>query len=129
MLLNDFFYITQEDIADSRAVFGIRLNAEHEIFSGHFKGHPIVPGVCIIQMGINLFSYLQKRDYHLTKAKNIKFLHIIEPQKTLNFDYQLEWEGIDDNSFRIKIIVENKETIFAKIDLELSHRTNGEGGM
>jgi 3-hydroxyacyl-[acyl-carrier-protein] dehydratase len=37
----------------------VKLNQNHEIFSGHFPGNPILPGVCSLQIAKELFLQSQ----------------------------------------------------------------------
>lgn len=120
MLFHSFFNILTENINENQAEFDIQLNSEHSIFLGHFPMYPITPGVCITQMAVDLFSYIQKENYHLQKAKSIKFLNIIKPQETPQLTYQLNWEKIDCNTFKIKALVHHQEQVFAKFDFELT---------
>jgi 3-hydroxyacyl-[acyl-carrier-protein] dehydratase len=119
MLLHSFFDIVSKNIQDQSALYVIRLNKEHPIFQGHFPGHPITPGVCAIQIAVDLFSHLFKREYLIHQVKNVKFLHIIQPNETPLLDYQLTWQVIDDHEYRLTALVQQADTTFAKIDLTL----------
>ena len=48
-LKDSFFYIESHDGNELPGKYGIRLNAAHAIFKGHFPGNPIFPGVLIIE--------------------------------------------------------------------------------
>lgn len=141
MLLNNFFYIEKEETAGNQgdtfhvasqntesknsvgaddgmsAQYHIRLNPEHPIFKGHFPGCPITPGVCVVQIAVDLFSYLFKQEYHLHKAKNIKFLNIIKPDETDKLCYQLSWKKQENNEYRLKAMVQGDEITYAKMDI------------
>ncbi|MBO4656076.1 MAG: hypothetical protein J5644_11075 [Bacteroidales bacterium] len=119
MLLNSFFHILKEERAENSAQFTIKLNAEHPIFQGHFPGYPITPGVCVTQMAVDLFSHIFQQKFMIKKAKNIKFINILKPDETDTCDYQLSWEAVDGQEYRIKAIVNQGDTIYAKMDLTL----------
>lgn len=59
--------------------FTVRMNPEHVIYSAHFPGDPITPGVCIIQMGVELLGRALGRPLELSAVKNVKFLSILRP--------------------------------------------------
>ena len=59
--------------------FTVRMNPEHIIYSAHFPGDPITPGVCIIQMGVELLGRALGRTLELSAVKNVKFLSILRP--------------------------------------------------
>ena len=39
-------YLAQE----GHYAFRVRLDASHQVFRGHFPGHPMLPGVCTLQL-------------------------------------------------------------------------------
>ena len=117
MLLKDFFKIISTDISDNEALIELELNPQHSIFQGHFPGHPITPGVCVTQMVVDLFSIIQQQEYMMTKAKSVKFLHIIKPEENPRLHYRMNWEHIADQQFRMKATVYHGATTFAKIDI------------
>lgn len=61
------------------AEFTIRLNPEHKIYRAHFPGDPITPGVCIIQIGLELLGLALGCGLELCRVKNVKFLSILRP--------------------------------------------------
>ena len=79
----------------------ISLNADHEIFSAHFPGDPILPGVCMIQIVKESVQHFSQQNLSLKTARNIKFLAKVNPiefpkvnmnliiQKTATGDYQV----------------------------------------
>lgn len=82
-LLDSLFYISKcrrEDSGD--VVYDVRLDPEHFIYKAHFPGEPITPGVCIMQMVIELLEDASGERLELDTAKNIKFLQVIQPQHT-----------------------------------------------
>ena len=136
MFLNSFFYIvndkntkpietchgaslqnvaTPQEVTSSQ--FVIRLNPEHPIFKGHFPGNPITPGVCVVQIAIDLFSNLFQQEFYLHKAKSIKFLNLIKPNEIDTICYQLSWEKLEGNGYRLKAVVLNEDVTYAKIDV------------
>lgn len=50
MLINDFYTTTNVQQNDADYSCLIVFNAGHSIFSGHFPGHPVVPGVCMMEI-------------------------------------------------------------------------------
>ena len=39
-------YLAQE----GHYAFRVRLDASHPVYRGHFPGHPVLPGVCTLQL-------------------------------------------------------------------------------
>lgn len=68
----------------------IRLNKEDKVFRGHFPDHPILPGVCTVQIIKELLSVALAKELWLNKAPNIKYLAFIDP--LVNETVQLEMQ-------------------------------------
>ncbi len=79
MLLNDFFRITDIQVAEKYAV-AIELNAAHDIFKGHFPNNPITPGVCLTQMVKESIEQITNKKLMLVVGANLKFMAILNPQ-------------------------------------------------
>ena len=45
-----YYHILSSEITADEGVFRVALNADCEVYQGHFPGEPISPGVCNIQM-------------------------------------------------------------------------------
>lgn len=90
MLQNDFFSFTVPQIEGNTIKTTLELNAAHKIFEGHFPQHPIVPGVCMMQMVKEVVENVIGKETNLFIAHNIKFLTIIDPRenKTVLLDYK-----------------------------------------
>lgn len=59
----------------------ISLIPESPVFAGHFPGRPIVPGVCLVQMAVEIIETIEGRDKEVRQAKDIRFLSVITPQE------------------------------------------------
>ena len=80
---NKFYFVESSVRGDGSASYLIRLNADHGIFRAHFPGDPVTPGVCILQMGLELLSDAVGEKVELSRAKTVKFLHILRPDDGL----------------------------------------------
>ena len=92
MLLNNFFNILTQDLGPGSINSRISFNEKHAIFSGHFPGSPIVPGVCMIQLVKEVLEVTQSRNFDLTSAENIKFLQVIKPAENNPIDLILSFQ-------------------------------------
>ncbi len=75
MLLNDFFKIA--GVAGTAVT--VEFNPEHVIYKAHFPGHPITPGVCIIQVITEVLEQELGTPLELALVKNLKFISTISP--------------------------------------------------
>lgn len=81
MLVNDFFTIDKLEKEGGEIRADLVINADHKIFEGHFPGHPVVPGVCMMQMVKEIIEQAIGKKTNLLRAGELKFLAIIDPQK------------------------------------------------
>jgi 3-hydroxyacyl-[acyl-carrier-protein] dehydratase len=119
MILKDnFFTIKNQDITDSKADFRIKLNADSFIYQAHFPQNPITPGVCLIQIVMELFGSLKGEKFNIKTLKNVKFTAPINPLEFSEVDFSLDFSE-NENSWQIKALVKENETVFAKISMVL----------
>ena len=45
-----YYHILSSEITTDAGVFRVALNADCEVYQGHFPGEPVCPGACNIQM-------------------------------------------------------------------------------
>ena len=119
MFQDNLFSIVTENKTDNQADFSIRLNRNHPIYSGHFPNDAITPGVCIVQMAVDLFSHLMQEEYNLKRAKNVKFIQIIRPDEHPEIHYRLTWDKTEDELFAVKVLVDDEDVTFSKMSLQM----------
>jgi len=120
MILKDnFFTIENQNISNGKAEFRVKLNAENFIYQAHFPNNPITPGVCLIQMAVELFGSLKGAKYTVKTLKNVKFTAPISPLEFSEVDFLLEFAE-KEKFWQVKVLIKEKEMIFAKMSLILS---------
>lgn len=86
-------------VSHNESSYTIRFNPDHPIFAGHFPGHPIVPGACLVQIAQELLSDRLGQQVNLTAIRNLKFRQPITPDMEIRYI-------IDEN----KITIEDLES-------------------
>lgn len=119
MLQNSLFYIITETHNDLKATFGVGVNWQHPLFGAHFPGQPIMPGACMVQIAVELFSYLQKRSYLLTETGNVKFLQMVNPEIRDGVTFGLSWEEDADGICNVRVVVTENEQVLSRMLLKL----------
>jgi len=115
-MLRDTFYIPGETESDKDTFRTmVRLNASHDIYKAHFPGNPITPGVCLLQIALELLGDKFNRDLRLVSAKNIKYLKVISPIENPVIEFVIKFKTDDDLIFAAISIVYG-ENIFTKIE-------------
>ena len=97
MLVNDFFTIRKLEEEGFEIRAELVINANHKIFEGHFPGHPVVPGVCMMQMVKEIIEKVVAEKTNLVRAGEMKFLAIIDPKENnmirATLKYNIEENG------------------------------------
>jgi 3-hydroxyacyl-[acyl-carrier-protein] dehydratase len=117
MKLQDNLYtILSQQEEGGLATFQLRIHPEWPIYKAHFPGHPITPGVCIVQMVQELLQRAVNRDVTLRKAKNIKYFAIISPEEVSDLTVSFtKLEKQPDGSLKVQAQVINGETVYTKL--------------
>jgi len=114
MLANTFYTVEKTDSTQNTYRAEVRLNASHEIYKAHFPENPITPGVCLLQIAIELLNLKFERDLRLMEAKNIKYLKVINPITNPIIEFVIQYKTLNDKIFADILIVDGKN-VFTKI--------------
>lgn len=116
MLLKDFYIINSLESTDGqRYVANIRLNKDHEVFSGHFPGNPVTPGVCMMQIIKELTQEAVNAPLKMKSASNIKFMALINPEVNPELKLELDITVADDGTIKVKNTSYFDETVVLKL--------------
>ena len=112
--------ILYETIAVDAAGATIRLLPESPVYQGHFPGYPITPGVCLVEIALELIAEMADQVGHdekvqLVGAKNIKFTSPIIPAEGMELRFNLGGEGSERT---VEIL--SGETLCAKMSLSVA---------
>jgi 3-hydroxyacyl-[acyl-carrier-protein] dehydratase len=122
MKLQDNLYtILSQQETEGFATFHLSIHPEWPIYKAHFPGHPITPGVCIVQMVQELLQGFLHRELSLQKAKNVKYLAIISPEEVSELSIVFpKIEEQPDGSLKVQAQVLNGESLCTKLSLTFS---------
>ena len=112
--------ILYETIAVDTAGATVRLLPESPVYRGHFPGYPITPGVCLVEIALELIAEMAGQAGHdgkvrLVGAKNIKFTSPIIPTQGTELRFNLGGEGSERT---VEIL--SGETLCAKMSLSVA---------
>lgn len=116
-LQDSLFVIDSVTHTEQGVRYTLHLQAHHAIYRAHFPQHPITPGVCLVQIAVELAEHYLRRPLRLSQAKNIKFLAVLSPEATPIVYYHLTRLQITDNLLSMQATVMFSDTIFAKLSL------------
>ena len=124
MLLSDFYTvmshtgpeteINSAGVSISHSNYHIELNTNHSIYQGHFPGNPVVPGVCQIQMILEMISLIEDKPVRMEKADTVKFLSLIVPGLNPLLCVDIASRESDNGRISANVTISAGETIFLK---------------
>jgi len=115
MLENSFYTVEKTESFENTYRVGVVLNPSHVIYKAHFPGNPITPGVCLLQMALELLNAKFERNLRLIEAKSIKYLKVINPLENPKIEFIIQYKTENDLIFTdINIVV--GETAFTKVN-------------
>ena len=102
--------------ADGTAIYTVALNAEHGIYKAHFPGNPITPGVCLVQMAVELLSLHLGESLRLTCLGSTKFLKPVLPLEAGKVTFAIGYEktGL---AYSLNVTVTDGNAVCARIKL------------
>jgi len=115
-LKDNFFTIKSQNVTDNNAEFRVKLNAGNIVYQAHFPNNPITPGVCLIQIAVELFGFLKGENFSIKTLKSVKFTAPINPLEFPKIDFSLDFTE-NENLWQVKVLVKEKEIVFAKMSM------------
>ncbi len=113
-LINNLFRVLETSIGESGFSSIIKLNPDHIVYTGHFPGHPVTPGVIQLQIVHELLENHFDKNLRLITLPNCKFLKILNPKEILQLVVYIEFSRTVDE-LTIKARGENGRDIFFKL--------------
>ncbi|MDB5016892.1 MAG: FabA-like domain protein [Mucilaginibacter sp.] len=96
MFKDSLYKITSQDHHDGVIDAVLEINKEDKIFTGHFPGHPVLPGASMLQIIKEVLEDTLKASFRLKKADQIKFLAISDPSVNNLLKLKLAYSITDD---------------------------------
>ncbi len=97
----------------------VLLNGRHPLFSGHFPGQPVMPGVCMMELIRDVARKSTGKSLRITGGPMIKFLNMVDPQKTAALSVEMSFTEIE-NLLLAEGRLTNETIVFVRFRLELS---------
>lgn len=79
--LKGFYERISESSEEKNSVVAVRLNADHEVYEGHFPGKPVAPGAALTQMVLDEVLKLENAGDRVSQIRQVKFLSVIDPNE------------------------------------------------
>src|SRR5690606_24690619 len=112
-LLHDFYSIKSFSAEDQKVSASIVINKDHPVFRGQFPNRPVTPGVCMMQIIKELAEKWSASTLVLKKARNVKFMAIINPEEQPNILVTLDVEE-EEGMLSVKSTTSFEDTVALK---------------
>ena len=93
---DDLFKISKVVHNDNIISARLGINKASDIFNGHFPGHPVVPGACMLQIVKEVLEKALDTSLLLKKADHLKFMVMIDPGNTQAVDLEVSYKFVED---------------------------------
>ena len=93
-------------------VVDVTIDAGHPSLSGHFPGHPVVPGVVILDK-VREAIFTRHPGFYISGFPNVKFLQPLLPMQ----EFQIE---IDEQKGRYRFTCRRNDTLIAQGEIRLA---------
>ena len=103
MLLDNFYTILSSESSDSTIwTIQVELNPGHPVYQGHFPGHPVVPGVCLLQLIKECVEDIRQQKLQVTQVSSCKFLSAITPIETPHISVALTFKETEESTLQLQ---------------------------
>jgi 3-hydroxyacyl-[acyl-carrier-protein] dehydratase len=121
MLIKGLYELLSYNHQEGHIEAKVKLNKTHKIFEGHFPGHPVLPGVCVIQMIKEFTEKALNKKLLLAVASNVKFMAVINPEKNDIINFKLDLTEVG-NEIKVKNTVSFDDTLALKLSATFKNR-------
>jgi 3-hydroxyacyl-[acyl-carrier-protein] dehydratase len=112
-MFKDSLYIIHDCQAhEGNVTATISINANHDVFKGHFPGQPILPGVCSLQIVKEILEGALEQSLSLDNASNLKFLEIIDPNVVDKLTVNISYADKEGLLIVKSVIVDDKKSYY-----------------
>lgn len=112
---NDLFRIEEINHEDGIIKATLGINVDSEILKGHFPGHPVVPGACMLQITKEVLESVLRTPLQLKKADQLKFMAMIDPASTQSIELDISDKQTEDNTIMVNAKLSNADTVYFKM--------------
>lgn len=111
MLLKNFTSIISEKKEENSLTSKIEIQAEHEVFQGHFPEQSVTPGVLLIQLFKEEAERFYGKTLKIEKLNQVKFLAVVNPDLNNELELQSIFSEKDDHIQLIGKALQNDQVV------------------
>jgi len=114
MLIAGLYTILSCHAQESHVEAIVMIQADHPLFKGHFPDHPVMPGVCMLQICKELTEQTTQKSLRFTHCKNVKFTAPVNPLKNPEIHLKFRLAKVEPSSYQISGAAYYGETLAMK---------------
>lgn len=122
MLLNDFYNVKKVSAIDNQWHVSLELMANHSLYDGHFPEHPIVPGVCIMQLIKECVASILEKELQYQYVSSCKFLQALDPTVHTCLELIISINNLEDTKTQLQVEGLCGEICFVKLKANLINK-------
>jgi 3-hydroxyacyl-[acyl-carrier-protein] dehydratase len=126
MLIQEFYRTENLNHIEGKISCSIVLNQAHEVYTGHFPGQPVVPGVIQLQIIKEILEKSLRQQLFLKQISLAKYLQPIEPTLFPVLEIKIEYNLTEENMYKINALLLAKEITFSKIRALVDLKVKGQ---
>jgi len=107
-ITEDFFRVLDVEQSEGELSARVALNKDHFVYSVHFPGHPVTPGVFILSLLENIMEEELEINLELKSLRTCKFTEVLNPVTTPELTVIVKY-NITENLMSLKAIGQDKE--------------------
>jgi 3-hydroxyacyl-[acyl-carrier-protein] dehydratase len=108
------FNISKLEHNDGAISAMLDINKDCDIFKGHFPGHPVVPGACMLQIVKEVLEEALEVSIRLKKADHLKFISMIDPGNTLAVQLDIAYKIVEEGDVSVTAKLMSGEVVCFK---------------
>ncbi|HAD14675.1 MAG TPA: 3-hydroxyacyl-ACP dehydratase [Saprospirales bacterium] len=113
-LINDLYTVMNSAPHPAGFIIAIVFKPDHIIYTGHFPGHPVTPGVVQLQLVHELLEEELDQKLKLNNISQCKFLKVLNPLETRQLEVHIDITSVEEH-LHVKAWGENDGQIFFKL--------------
>jgi 3-hydroxyacyl-[acyl-carrier-protein] dehydratase len=118
LLLHELYTIRSLTATEDFIQTSVALQPNHPIFHGHFPGQPVLPGVCMMEMIVEITGEHFKKKFRIKGGPLVKFLRMIDPEKTPIVNLEIKCHSVE-SALAVQGRIYVDMDIFMKFQLDL----------
>ncbi len=111
---NDLFNFEKIEHQDSTILVTLLVSKDSKILEGHFPGHPVVPGACMLQIVKEVLENSFNQALILKKAEQLKFMAMIDPSNTQSVQLDIDYKSLEDGNVAVNARLSSTDVVHFK---------------